>query len=265
MLPQGPTLSMSLGPGQSLCVVGPGGAGKSRFLRTVADEERPAQGTAIVLGDIAVASSDDFTRRTTPQALARKHSGSRKAGGATDALVAAKLWDVRQQPLTTLSPSQRAACELLPCLASDAGLLLIDGQLDRIDPWALSGVMEHLRSRAASGSAIIAVTNRPDLVSLCDLVLVLQNSQARFAGRVQDLLISGPDSEIEVVTDSQPGVRALVEPFKISVRKTDSGLVLRATEGQQIAARLLVEGYGDVKFVVLKQPTVEESLIKLVK
>jgi hypothetical protein len=59
------------------------------------------------------------------------------------------------------------------------------------------------------------------------------------------------------------GVRALVAPFEVSVRDTDDGVVMQASEGQQLAAKLLLEGYGDVKLVVLRSPTLEEALLSL--
>jgi hypothetical protein len=37
----------------------------------------------------------------------------------------------------------------------------------------------------------------------------------------------------------------------------------KAEEGQELAARLLVEGYGDVQFVVNRPATLEESLLSL--
>ena len=58
LLPQGPTLSLALAPGQSLAVVGPAASGKSRFIRCVQGRERPGQGRAVLLGDWVEASAD---------------------------------------------------------------------------------------------------------------------------------------------------------------------------------------------------------------
>ncbi|MEQ1934632.1 MAG: hypothetical protein ABL962_12280, partial [Fimbriimonadaceae bacterium] len=66
-----------------------------------------------------------------------------------------------------------------------------------------------------------------------------------------------------VETQNQSGVRALIAPFEISISETENGVILKAAEGQQLAARLLSEGYGDIKMVILKEPTVESALDEL--
>jgi len=147
LLPQGPTVSLGLAPGQSLAVVGPAAGGKSRFIRCLCGNERSAQGSVHALGKAATAGRDAFSRRSNPQSIVRHAMDGRKGGHAADALTSTGLWELRQKPITELSSSQIAACELLSCLAPDARLMIIDGQLDRLDPWTLSSVMTLLRKR----------------------------------------------------------------------------------------------------------------------
>jgi ABC-type multidrug transport system ATPase subunit len=192
------------------------------------------------------------------QGLARDFGQSIQ--NATEALTATRLWDVRHLPVVELSPSQAAAAELLEALLSDAEIALIDGQLDALDPWTLPGVLELLRNQRSNGRTLIVSTHRADLVRELDAVIVLRDSQVRFAGTIEDLLRAGPPHTLEVATDNQAGVRALVAPFRVSIRPLENGVRLEAPEGQELAARLLLEGYGDVKFVVLRPPTIEEAL-----
>src|SRR5205085_12462151 len=108
--------------------------------------------------------------------------------------------------------------------------------------WALRSTMELLRTRLAAGCAAAFVTNRPDIVEQCDLVVAMSSGEVRHAGRVQDLT-KKVEHELEIVSERQPGVRALVAPFAIDVQQRNGSLVLHAEDGQQLAAKLLVEGY----------------------
>jgi ABC-type multidrug transport system ATPase subunit len=256
--PDGPTLTLSIAAGQSLAIVGPAGAGKSRLIQTLAGRERPAQGSVELRGRTVVAGEASHSRRAKVQGLAREFG--RTVQEATEALTATRLWDVRHLAVGELSPSQTAAAELLEALLSDAEIALIDGQLDFLDPWTLPGVLDLLRQQRLSGRTVIVGTNRADLVRELDAVIVLRESQVRFAGTIEDLLRSGPPHTLEVATDNQAGVRALVAPFRVSIKPMPDGVRLEAPEGQELAARLLLEGYGDVKYIVLRPPTIEEAL-----
>lgn len=264
-VPQGPTITTTLRAGQSLCVVGPAAGGKTRFLRAALGSERPSQGRIQTPGAVVAAGTSGWARRSTPLTVARKAAHARKTEMIAEALVLCGLWDQREESVDDLSGSQRAACELLPCLAADPSLLVVDGQLERLDPWTLTSVLHGLHKRLSGGAALLVTCNRPDLLVHFDHLVVMSKSQVRFVGTLEELMREHSESEIEVETQNQPGVRALVDSFEVSVRVTEKGLVIRAAEGQQIAAKLLTEGYGDVKFVVVREPSIQDALNDAVK
>jgi len=252
----GPTLTMSVALGQSMAIVGPAGAGKTLLVRTLAGQERPAQGTVHLRGRAAVAGADAFPRRSKVQLLA-KGAGSQ---AATEVFLATRLWDLRQTPVGELSPAQYAACELVEALVSDAEVVFIDGQLDLVDLWTLKSVMAFMRNQMSAGRTFVVATHRPDLVRQLDALIFVSDRQIRFAGTVEDLLRSGPPHTIDVMTEDAPAVRALVAPFQVRVQPIENGLRMEAPEGQEIAARLLLDGYGDVKYIVTRPPSIEEAL-----
>jgi len=256
--PDGPTLTLSVGLGQSLSIAGPAASGKSRLLRVLAGRERPSQGAVQLRGQAVFAGESGLPRRAKIQSLARK--GSTSVQRATEVLSATRLWECRSLSVNELSPSQEAAADLLEPLLSEDDLVCIDGQLDVLDPWALRGVLDLMRRQMTGGRTFAVVTNRTDLISEFEALIVLRDSQVRFAGSVADLLRSGPPHEIEVATENQAAVRALISPFEVRVSPTETGLRLEAPEGQEIASRLLLEGYGDVKYVVVRRPTIDEAL-----
>lgn len=258
----GPVLTLSLNPGQSVAIVGPAASGKTRLLRFIAGLEAPPTGQV----DLAVRSGWPAAikdKKQTPQQLARTGATQGQAGRASEALNATRLWERRQSPVSELSPSQQTACELLSILSHENELICLDGYLDQLDPWTLRSLWEMLGKRLAAGGALAAVTNRPDVVEQCDLVVVVNAGQVKHAGRVQDLPRKG-GHELEVSTENQAGVRALASPFAIEVTHQNGAVKLKAQDGQQLAAKLLLEGYGDIRYVVHRQPTLEECLLGLI-
>jgi len=259
----GATLSMSVRAGQSLAIVGPASSGKTHFLHVIAGIDRAAQGSVRIHGSIGVASGDGVSRRTKVQSCLPRNDITPKGLRVTDLLYKLRLGEARYKPIGELSPGQFAAYELLAPLISDANLILIDGQLDHLDPWVLKEVLGVLRILQAQGTSFVAATNRPDLVAQFDAVIVLKDKQVRFAGSIEDLRRLGPPHSVHVATENQQGVRALVAPFQVSVEQTPEGLRFEATEGQQLTARLLLEGYGDVQYVISRPSTLEEALLSL--
>lgn len=196
---------------------------------------------------------------------ARVASVTRSSGHpkANDLLIALGLSNLLSEPAADLSAGPRAALELLPTLLSRLPLLAIDGQLDRLDPWAHGAAWEALFVARRRGAAALVVTDRPETAALCDTVVVLRDHQVRFAGTVDALCRLGPPHELTVTTERQVGVRALVSPFEVEIEETSEGLRMAARDGQELAARLLREGYGDVRFLVSRAPTLGEGLQSL--
>ncbi len=259
---KGATISLSVRGGQSLCVVGPAASGKSRLLAIVGKLEKPVRGVVNVPTRIAIAGRQDLSRRNKPLVVARRSTVS--VDEATRVLTALRLWDVRNKPISHLSETQVAACELIEPLSGDASLIILDSSLDGLDPWTVDGAFDLLRARLAQGAALVVATNRPDLISRFDAVVVLRDQVAVFAGSPADLLRSGPEQEVDVSTSDVSGARALAEPFVVTIREKEGGVLLQAQEGQSLAARLLLEGYGSVRFVYLRRQRMEDALRELI-
>lgn len=258
--PQGPTLSLSLSMGQCLVLAGPSGGGKTHFLRTLLGSAKPAQGRIEVQGRMAVAGLGRVSSRTPLENLARRYAG-RNSERAAAILHDLRLWDVRERSLQDLPSGHLAAAELLPALLPASELVVLDGQLDRLDPWAFQRAKELIRKRCETGTSFVIASQRTDIAPLADLIAILVNQEVKFAGEVSSLIRGADSSRVTVVSENQMGVRALVEPFRIKVRSTEKGVEFQAEEGQEMVARLLLEGYGDVEFVTLQEPTFESALL----
>lgn len=263
LAPRGPVLTLELRPGDRYAVMGPSASGKSRLLRAVQEGERPAQGSLTVAGTVCCAGLGRLGRRVTPQSLARQGGRRNLADRAAQALSALGLWENRQEPVAQLSPGQTAASELLTCLMSDAELMLIDGQLDRLDPWTLGPVLDLLERVASSGRAVLAATHRADVATRLGSLLVLRDGTPSYVGSVRELLRRCRPAELDVETDDPSTAGAMAEPFAIAVHAGPDGLKVEAEDGQAVAAKLLTLGYGAVRAVVVREPSLEEALLTL--
>lgn len=175
-------------------------------------------------------------------------------------MVATNLYDFRRTPLSELSASQIAAMEVLPALASDAQILVFDLQLDRLDPWVFDRVMERLRWRMSSGATVVAATHRPEFLSQADIAILMRAQQIAFAGNQDALRSLGPPTTLEIETTDAPAVRAAIEPLVLKVEVLENGLRIETDLEQAVVAQLLREGFGNLKTIVTRRPTMAELL-----
>lgn len=260
LVESGPTLTLRLEPRQSMFVYGRSGAGKTRFLRSLTGSAKPARGTAKLSVEASMAGFDGAARKATPESIARRAAGHGGASRIAEALSALGLWDVRSAPIAELSEGQAAAAQLATPLASMAGLLVIDGQLDLLDPWTLRSVMDLLSKRVAKEASLCVATNRPEFMRWADLVVVWKDQRPQFAGSPAELARTGEPSKIEVRTLNRPSASGIAAPFSVRIEESAGGLTVRAESGHALAARLLLEGYGDVEGVSIAEPTFEDLL-----
>lgn len=261
---EGDLLNLELHGGDVYAVVGRAGSGKTLLLDTILGEEKPACGDVVVQGTVLSAQYSSGKSRSTPFGVAKGSANKENQRRIADVLAALGLWDARNVPLHKLTTGMVVACDLLPVLLSDADLVLIDGHLDLLDPWALDGAFEELFRLAEEKTAFLIATNRPELAERIGNIIVLSEGQVKYAGAVDSLVRSIEPTEIVVEADDLSTVTTMVEPFVTGVRVSGRRLVLQAEEGQEVAARLLTNGYGLVRSVVVKEPSLEEALIQLV-
>lgn len=254
----GPTLTLVVPAGETLAVLGTRDRSTREFLRMVAGESRPGQGS-LDAPDRYWAAQDGLPKRSKVQNLFRI-AGMNAASQHTDDLMAARLWHVRGQSVGELDDNARAALELLVALQQPAPVGVLDGQLDEIDPWCLEQMWRRVRQQ--TDRVFVFRTRQPAIAEWADWIVLLHEDRILFAGTRDDLLRQAGPCEITIRTENQAGVRALVEPFEVRVTECEDGLVLHATEGQAVAAHLLAAGYGDIQFLIQRPRTVREAVVR---
>lgn len=260
---KGRALSLQLHAGDLYAVMGPASSGKTSLIDLVTGDLKPPRGKVVGRPKVVAPSDGTYSRRATPTSVAKANTRTNSPGHLVAVLSALHLWDVREATVSRLTPGRALAVDLLPVFLQSADLALIDGHFDYMDPWMLDDTLDLVEQQAQEGKAFLVVTSRPDIADRLGNIIVFKDSVPRFAGTCRELIEHTSPAEVHVEAEDESTVRTMVEPFTVSIKSAKGSLLLTAHNGQELAARLLTHGYGNVKSVILKEPTLEEAIQSL--
>lgn len=241
-------------------MVGPAASGKSWLLDVFSEDQKPIRGSAKLEATVIRPNTGNYSRRATPSSVGKAVAKGNEASQLVDVLTNLRLWDFRDTPIHKLSPSQNLLVDLLPCFLSRAEIAIIDGHLDFIDPWILEDLLDLIDQHAQAGRAFLIATARPDIAEVLGSIIVLRSGIPRFAGTCQELIEQVSPAELTVELSDASTVQSMVEPLTVSIKSAPGRLELTSHRGQELAARLLTEGYGNVRSVLIRQPTLAQAL-----
>ena len=208
-------VSLRVGPGEFLAVVGPSGSGKSTLLYCLSGLEPYDSGSVEILGNrldtlsrraLAALRRDrigfvfqsfnliaSLTARQNvalPSRLARRRIG---AGVADAVLARVGLADRADHRPGQLSGGQQQRVAIARVLASEPEIVFADEPTGALDTAAGATVLRLLRDLVSDGRAVIMVTHDLEAAAQADRVLVLRD------GRVHRELVA---PTVEAVLDS---------------------------------------------------------------
>jgi ATP-binding cassette subfamily C protein len=207
-------VSFKVAPGQALGIIGPSGAGKSTLARALTGVWRPAAGSIRLDG----AALDQYAPSVLggligylPQRVQLfdgtiAENIARLASAPDDAEVvkAAKRADAHEMILNLpdgydtrvsaasgrLSGGEMQRIGLARAMYGDPVLLVLDEPNANLDNAGSEAVNRAIRGFKSSGRAVVVVAHRPAVIRECDLLLMLEQGQARAFGPRDEVLKS---------------------------------------------------------------------------
>ncbi|MDE8669486.1 ABC transporter ATP-binding protein [Pseudarthrobacter sp. H3Y2-7] len=207
-------VSLRVGPGETVAVMGANGAGKSTLLNIIAGLLHPDSGRAELDGRILFDLTAGRGAWTAPHrrgtallaqepllfphlsVLDNVAFGPRSAGAPKDAAKAAALrWlaeveatDLQARRPSELSGGQAQRVAVARALAADPGLLLLDEPMAALDIHAAPLLRRLLKRVLAGRRAVIITHDVLDALMLADRVVVLEDGRISEEGPTRDVL-----------------------------------------------------------------------------
>lgn len=185
-------LSLELGRGELICMLGPNGVGKTLSLHTLAGLLPPTTGTVLLngedmrqlsrrqiaqrLGLLLQDDSESFPATVNDAVLMGRHPhlGPLAGESATDSALAASamaamdLSGFAHRSVATLSGGERRRVAIARLLTQDPAVMLLDEPVNHLDPRYQVAALRHFRERANNGAGI--------LMSLHDSALAMRHA-----------------------------------------------------------------------------------------
>jgi ABC-type Mn2+/Zn2+ transport system ATPase subunit len=187
-------------PGQTICVLGPNGGGKTTLFRVLIGELAPLEGSASVEGRPAYVAQTERTRLDFPVSAldvalmgALAHGrwwlppGRHQRTAAEAALERVGLADHAHTTFGELSGGQRQRALLARALVQDARVLLLDEPLAGVDPGSAQLIDSVFAELRAEGRTLLVSGHDVERARSYDRVLCLNARQVAFGPPAQTL------------------------------------------------------------------------------
>jgi rhamnose transport system ATP-binding protein len=194
-------VSLHVGPGEVLALVGENGAGKSTLIRILSGAHAPDAGTVAVGGEevmhysplrsrafgIAViyqqpallpdlSVAENLALGHEPPGLFRRIDWPARRRRAGELLARLGLAIDPERPARTLSMPEKQLCEIARALGADARVLVLDEPTASLSPTEVERLLALLRGLRAQGMAIVYVSHRlEEVFAIADRVTVLRD------------------------------------------------------------------------------------------
>ena len=213
-------ISLSVAPGEFVCLLGASGCGKSTLLNLIAGLDQPTAGTVRAAGRPALmfqeAALFPWLTAGANVALALKLAGvarSQRAGRVDELLDLVRLTGTAKRRVHELSGGQRQRVALARALAQSGQVLLMDEPFAALDAITRDVLHDELtRVWKRTGNSVVFVThNVREAVRLGQRVVLLSSRPGRVVGEWR-VDISGPR------TIEHPEVSALAAEITVRLR-----------------------------------------------
>ena len=191
---RGPVLrdvSLTVRQGETVCLMGPSGLGKTTLLRCVAGLERPESGSVTGVPERLgyVFQEDRLCENLNPVSNLRLVTPALSRTAAAEALAAVGLTDCQRQPARELSGGMVQKFLLANALALNPALVLLDEPTANLDYGNQFRLLWQVRALADSGYTVLLSTHNPEhAFRFATDVLVLREGGVRAFGPAAETL-----------------------------------------------------------------------------
>jgi putative ABC transport system ATP-binding protein len=193
-------VSLAVGAGELVAVVGPSGSGKSTLLACLAGLDEPDGGSVLVAGErlsrqpepqraalrarrigVLFQSGNLLDHLSVAQniGLAQRITGRLDRDRITRLLDALELAGRAHARPAELSGGETARAGLAVALANDPAVVLADEPTGELDTGNEARVLELLQARAAAGGAVVVATHSPAVAAIADDTVRLEDGRAQ--------------------------------------------------------------------------------------
>jgi ABC-2 type transport system ATP-binding protein len=196
------SVTLAIGPGEVLGLLGPNGSGKTTALRLMLGFLKPSAGSARIAGHDCWNESVAVRRHVaylpgelrlyenmTGRELIRFLSDLRGQPVKEDLADLARRFEIDiNRPLTTLSSGMKRKIALLSVLAPQAPLVIMDEPTNALDPTMRDALLEQVRFAKGRGQAVLFSSHVLDEVeAVADRVAILRLGQLVHEETITDL------------------------------------------------------------------------------
>ena len=196
-------ISMDVGRGEILGLLGPSGAGKTTLIKILTGQLKPTGGTALVFGKISSSlTGDDYSRIGMMMdnfglydrmncydnlLFFAKLYGIPKAE-ILEALDRVELSDARKTAASDLSKGMRSRLLLARVLMTKPQILFLDEPTSGLDPATTEEIHKVIQEEREKGVTIFLTThNMAEAEKLCDHIALLNDGKIVEYGEPQEL------------------------------------------------------------------------------
>lgn len=212
-------VSLSVGAGEVVGLVGPNGCGKSTLLRLLVGLREPTEGSVRIRGrglgsyrakerarHVALMPQDPPSTFLTVEELAKCGARAGRVPREELSEVAHRALDrvglgaCARQAVSSLSGGQRQKAFLAAIVAQSPDIMLLDEPTSALDVAACHEVLSLVGELAAEErrSAIVVMHDLDLALRYCDRVIVLGRGEVFFDGAVSECLLEAIESAFEV-------------------------------------------------------------------
>jgi len=245
--------------GELVALFGPSGAGKSLLLALIAGEAALEDGR-LEVADFAIMPDlpeGRALRTATPLSFLKRYAPSLTR--AVYMLEVLGLGERMETPLGELSDGQRHMLRVGGALVQQTPLYLLDDPFDGADFERRRRLWNELDDRCRFGAAVLFSTRDPAIAERADRVLMLDEGRLIADDAPERLIAEQEATEIEIEARDPEPILEGVGDVELRVERLPDGYRLRLHAPDALALRLLQEGYGNIRAIYVRPPTLEDA------